>query len=809
MTQARLPDRARIVIIGGGAVGCSIAYHLAKEGERDVLLLEKSGLTHGSTWHAAGLVGQLRSKRNLTRLMQDSVRLYAALTAETGQEIEWRPAGSLRLASSKARWSELKRSVSTARSFGFDIHTVSPAEARKMFPLIALDGVVGAVFVPTDGYVDPTGLTMAYAKGARAGGAKLLEGVRVTGIETKGRRATRVVTDRGTVECEILVNAAGMWADRIGAMAGVKIPAVAVEHQYMVTEKSDAIPKGLPTLRDPDNAFYLKPDVSALAIGGWEPNTIPFGRGGIPFEFGRELLPSDFERFEQIALPATARLPILEKLGVRTLINGPIPISPDGEPILGKAPELDNFFVACGFTSGIAASGGAGKAMAQWIVHGEPERDLWAFDVRRFGLHHMSGRYRYERAVESYHRYYLIHWPVEELSTGRGGRRSPLNPLLKRKGAVFGSRFGWERPNWFALDGVEAKDIPSFEGRPSWFGAVAAEHKATRERVTLFDQSSFSKFEVDGPGAFQALQRIAANDLDRPPGTAIYTQLCNERGGIEADLTIMRMEEGRFYVVTGSAFGVRDGGWIRRHLPTDGSVAFRDVTSAKAVINICGPRSRAVLAKVAEGDLANGAFPYLAAREIRIGYAPVLAVRITYVGELGWELHVPVEYAAHLYETLWEAGAEFGIADAGYRAIETLRLEKRYLYWGADITPDYNPYEAGLGFAVALDKGEFIGRSALARARAEGPKRKLCVFLLDEPVSVYGGEAIYAADGRVLGVTSSGGFGHTIQKSIVYGYVPIEDAKAERYEIEAFMRRIPATRIDKAPYDPERKKLLA
>jgi len=809
VTQARLPDRARIVIIGGGAVGCSIAYHLAKEGERDVLLLEKSGLTHGSTWHAAGLVGQLRSKRNLTRLMQDSVRLYAALTAETGQEIEWRPAGSLRLASSKARWSELKRSVSTARSFGFDIHTVSPAEARKMFPLIALDGVVGAVFVPTDGYVDPTGLTMAYAKGARAGGAKLLEGVRVTGIETKGRRATRVVTDRGTVECEILVNAAGMWADRIGAMAGVKIPAVAVEHQYMVTEKSDAIPKGLPTLRDPDNAFYLKPDVSALAIGGWEPNTIPFGRGGIPFEFGRELLPSDFERFEQIALPATARLPILEKLGVRTLINGPIPISPDGEPILGKAPELDNFFVACGFTSGIAASGGAGKAMAQWIVHGEPERDLWAFDVRRFGLHHMSGRYRYERAVESYHRYYLIHWPVEELSTGRGGRRSPLNPLLKRKGAVFGSRFGWERPNWFALDGVEAKDIPSFEGRPSWFGAVAAEHKATRERVTLFDQSSFSKFEVDGPGAFQALQRIAANDLDRPPGTAIYTQLCNERGGIEADLTIMRMEEGRFYVVTGSAFGVRDGGWIRRHLPTDGSVAFRDVTSAKAVINICGPRSRAVLAKVAEGDLANGAFPYLAAREIRIGYAPVLAVRITYVGELGWELHVPVEYAAHLYETLWEAGAEFGIADAGYRAIETLRLEKRYLYWGADITPDYNPYEAGLGFAVALDKGEFIGRSALARARAEGPKRKLCVFLLDEPVSVYGGEAIYAADGRVLGVTSSGGFGHTIQKSIVYGYVPIEDAKAERYEIEAFMRRIPATRIDKAPYDPERKKLLA
>ena len=521
MTSVTLPSRARVVIIGGGAVGCSIAYHLIREGEKDVLLLEKSGLTHGATWHAAGLVGQLRSKRNLTRLMQDSVALYGKLSAETGIETDWRPAGSLRLASSEARWSELKRSVSTARSFGFDIHTVSPEEARRMFPLITLDGVVGAVFVPTDGYIDPTGLTMALARGARAGGAKLIEGVTVTGIDTKDRRATRVRTDQGDVDCEILVNAAGMWADRIGAMAGVKVPAVAVEHQYMVSEKSDEIPKGLPTLRDPDKGFYLKPDVAALVIGGWEPNTVPFGRGGVPFSFGRELLPSNFDRFEQIALPASERLPILEKLGVRTLINGPIPISPDGEPILGKAPELDNMFVACGFTSGIAASGGAGKAMAQWIVHGEPERDLWAFDIRRFGNHHMSGRYRYERAVESYHRYYLIHWPVEELATGRGGRRSPLYPLLKAKGAVFGSRFGWERPNWFAPAGTVGKDEPSFEGRPSWFDAVAAEHKATRERVTLFDQSSFSKFEIEGPRAFAALQRIAANDLNKPDGTAI------------------------------------------------------------------------------------------------------------------------------------------------------------------------------------------------------------------------------------------------------------------------------------------------
>ena len=559
----------------------------------------------------------------------------------------------------------------------------------------------------------------------------------------------------------------------------------------------------------PDKAFYLKPDVAALVIGGWEPNTVPFGRGGAPFDFGRELLPPNFDRFEQIALPAAERLPILNSLGIRTLINGAIPISPDGEPILGLAPELDNMFVACGFTSGIAASGGAGRAVAQWIVHGEPERDLWAFDIRRFGLHHMSGRYRYERAVESYHRYYLIHWPVEELSTGRGGRRSPLYSLLKAKGAVFGSRFGWERPNWFAIGGAKPVDVPSFEGRPSWFEAVAAEHKATRERVTLFDQSSFSKFEIDGPGAFKALQRIAANDLDKPAGTAIYTQLCNTRGGIEADLTFMRLDENRFYVVTGSGFGIRDGGWIQRHLPADGSVAFRDVTSARAVINICGPRSREVLAKVAEGEVSNVAFPYLGARELRIGYAPVLAVRITYVGELGWELHMPVEYAAHVYEALSEAGAEFGIADAGYRTIEALRLEKRYLYWGADITPDYTPYEAGLGFAVAMNKGDFIGRDALVRAKTEGPKRRLVTLLLDEPVSVYGGEAIFSGDGRVLGVTSSGGYGHTVGKSIVYGYVAAEDAKSDRYEVEAFMRRVGATRSDKAPYDPERKTLLA
>ncbi|MSO92923.1 MAG: FAD-dependent oxidoreductase [Rhodospirillales bacterium] len=803
-----LPSHARIVVIGGGAVGCSIAYHLAKAGQRDVLVLEKSGLTHGSTWHAAGLVGQLRSKRNLTRLMQYSARLYGRLEAETGQATEWKPVGSLRLASSEERWSELKRMATTARSFDFELHTLSPKEAQEKFPLITLDGVVGAVFVPNDGSVEPSSLTMAYAKGARAGGVRIVEGVLVTGFEFDGRRVTRVLTGHGAIACEIVVNSAGIWARDVAKMAGVQVPAGAVEHQYLITEKSDAIPMGLPTLRDPDNIFYLKPEPGALAVGGWEKGTPTFGSEGVPFSFGRALFQANQDRLEQFMLPAAERLPILNELGIRTVVNGPIPISPDGEPIMGLAPERDNFYVACGFTSGIAASGGAGKAMAEWIVEGEPGLDLWAFDVRRFGNHHMSARYLAERSVDSYWRYYQIHYPIEELSSARGGRRSPLYPMLQAKNAVFGSRFGWERPNWFAPAGSEPVDTPSFEGRPNWFGPVGRECRAARERVVLIDQSSFSKFEISGPGASAALQRLAANDLDKPAGALIYTQLCNERGGIEADLTFARLDENRFYVVTGSAFGARDMAWIRKHLPTDGSVVVQDITSARATINLAGPLSRRVLEQVADSDVSNAAFPYMTARELRIGFAPVLALRVTYLGELGWELHLPTEYAAHVYELLWAAGRELGIADAGYRAIDSLRLEKRYLYWGSDITPDYTPYEAGLGFAVSLRKtSDFIGRAALEKAKAAGPKRRLITLTVDAPVQLYGGEAI-RRDGKVLGVTSSAGWGHTIGQAIAFGYVPAEEAGHDDYEIEAFTRRHAARRIAGAAVDPERKKIL-
>ena len=461
-------------------------------------------------------------------------------------------------------------------------------------------GVVGAVFVPNDGSVEPSSLTMAYAKGARAGGVRIVEGVLVTGFESDGRRLTRVLTDQGAIDCEIVVNAAGIWARDVAKMAGVQVPAGAVEHQYMITEKSNAIPTGLPTLRDPDRIFYLKPEPGALAVGGWEKGTPTFGATGVPFSFGRELFQPNQDRLEAFLLPAAERLPILNELGIRTVINGPIPISPDGEPIMGLAPERDNFYVACGFTSGIAASGGAGKAMAEWIVEGAPGLDLWAFDVRRFGSHHMSAKYLAERSVDSYWRYYQIHYPIEELLSARGGRRSPLYPLLAAKNAVFGSRFGWERPNWFAPAGSEAIDRPSFEARPNWFGPVGNECRAARERAVLIDQSSFSKYEISGPGAFASLQRLAAGDLDRPQGALVYTQLCNERGGIEADLTFARLDENRFYMVTGSAFGVRDMGWIRKHLPADGSVTVQELTSARATLNLAGPRSRDILQAVVD-----------------------------------------------------------------------------------------------------------------------------------------------------------------------------------------------------------------
>ena len=802
-----LPSHTRIVIIGGGVIGCSIAYHLAQRGVKDVVLLERLQLTHGATWHAAGLVGQLRSSSNLTRLMRYGAELYGKLEAQTGQATGWHRTGSLRVASSPARWQELKRSATMAKGFDFRVDLITPSDARDKFPLLNLDGVVGAAWIEGDGDVDPASLTMAYAAGARAGGVGIHQGVRVTGLKKRGRRVSTVITDHGEIEAECVIDAAGMWGREIAAMVGTRVAVGAVEHQYFVSEKSAKIPAGLPSLRDPDGNFYVKPEPGGLAVGGWESNTKPWGDKGIPLDFGPELLQPDYDRFEPLGTAACARIPVLGEVGIRQMINGPIPITVDGEPVIGLSPELDNFYLCCGFTSGIAASGGAGWVMANWIVDGDPGLDLWPFDVRRFGAPHAVKATLYERAVEAYGRYYQIAWPNHEIAAGRGARRSPLYEALGRAGAVFGNKFGWERANWFAPPGTPAVEAPSFSRGPA-FDAIGAEHRAVRERVALIDMTSFSKYEVRGPGALALLQKVAVNQLDRPDGSIVYTQLCNEHGGIEADVTITRLAPDRFYFVTGSALGVRDRSTIERHLPDDGSVEIVDHTSARAVLNICGPKSREVLAQLTDTPLDNASFPYMSAREIDIALAPVLALRVTYLGELGYELHVPVEYAQHLCERLWAAGERHGIANAGYRVVNTLRLEKHYLVWGSDITADYNPYEAGLGFCVALNKGEFLARAALAAVKAEGPKRRLAWFNAPPELDLWGGEVVLDGE-RVIGRVTSGGYGYTVGRNILCAYIDAKEPAQGDYRIEVMGERHPIVRHTKPLYDPDRTAILA
>ncbi len=637
-----MPKKAQVVIVGGGIVGCSIAYHLGKMGWSDVLVVEKEELTSGSTWHAAGLVGQLRSSRNVTKMLKYSVELYERLEAETGQSTGWKPVGGLRLASSQERWIELKKGATTARSFGLEMHLLTPQEAYELFPIMTLDNVVGAAFLPTDGHADPSGITQALAKGARASGVTFQRQTRVTGITVQQRRATIVHTDQGDIEAEIVVVAAGLWSRDLGRMAGVNIPVVPVEHQYMVSEKIPDLPKDIPTMRDPDNLVYYKEEVGALSMGGYEFNPIPWAEKGIPRDFGQQLLPPNFPHFEQLAELALQRTPILGTVGVRELINGPEAFTPDGHFVMGRAPELDNFYVAAGFNAhGIAAGGGAGRMLAEWIVEGQPSFDLWPVDIRRFGPHHRSDRYNRSRTLELYGKHYTLSWPHEEHESARPGRRSPLYSTLKAQGAVFGARFGWERPNWFASEGVEPKDIPTF-GKPNWFDHVGEECRAVRERVALIDQTSFSKMEVRGPGALMFLQKLADNNVRKPVGRLTYTQFCNEQGGIECDLTVSRFGEELFYITTGTAFGLHDRDWMQQHMPRDGSVFLSDVTSSYAVLNLCGPHARDVLQMVTEDDVSHEAFPFGHCREINIGYAMVRALRVTYVGVSASGERIPV-----------------------------------------------------------------------------------------------------------------------------------------------------------------------
>jgi sarcosine dehydrogenase len=797
------------LIIGGGIIGCSIAYHLARAGEKNIVLLEKSALTHGATWHAAGLVGQLRSSRNTTRMLQKSVALYDRIAAETGQATDWKKVGSLRLAASPDRMMEAKRLATMARSFGLEMQVISPTEAFDLFPLIDTKGLEGAAFIPTDGHVDPASLCQAIAKGARMGGADIRLGVKVTDFRTDGRRITGVTTSNGTYEAENVILAAGMWSRELGAKLGLNIPACAVEHQYIVTEAIPDCPVNLPSLRDPDRLVYYKPEAGGrLLIGGYEDHTQPFGDTGIPGEFERQLLPENLDRFMPLAELAGRVTPVVNQVGIRTVINGPIPYSADGDFVMGPSPDFENLMLATGFLYGIAAGGGAGEMIAEWVLEGRPSIDLWPLDNRRFGPHHGTRAFMYPRSVEHYAHHYKMRYPGQESDVARSLRRSPFYDALKRQGAVYGSKNGWERPLWFAPEGVEPVDQLAFI-KPGWQRYSAEEHRAVRERAGLIDQTSFSKFELSGPDALAALQHLAVSNMDKPVGAVTYTQLCNDRGGIEADLTIARLAADRFYIVTGSGFGVHDAAWIRQNLPTDGSASLTEVTSARAVLNLCGPRAREILQTVCEDDIANAAFPFATARQITIGAAPVLAVRIGYVGELGWELHIPTEFGAHVFELLQRAGAPHGLANVGYRAIESLRLEKGYVYWSSDVTPDYTPFEAGLGSRVHLrSEGDFIGRMALEVEKAAGPKRRLCTFTSDDNLPVFGGEPIWFGGG-VVSLASSAGYGWTVGKTIFMGYLPADISDTASFEIEAFGERYPLRRAASPLYDPANERLKA
>ena len=806
-----LPDRARVVIIGGGVGGTSIAYHLVNRGWRDVLLVERAQLTSGSTFHSAGLVGQLRSTLPLTRLMMDSVALYGRLKDETGIDIGWRPVGSLRLASSRARMEELERQAGWGTSFGLPLELVSAEEARRRFPLMVTDNVLGAAFLPSDGYLDPSGLALALAEGARRGGARIHEGVRVTSLEVSRGGAHRVVTDQGSVETDVIVDAGGIYAPEIGAMAGVSVPIIPMAHQYLLARIAEPIPDDLPTMRDPDLLVYFRRDANGLVMGGYERNPAPWGLSGIAPDFNNRLLPEDWPRFEPLSQNAIARVPPLERGEVVKLINGPEAFTPDNEFILGES-SVRGFFVAAGFCAhGIAGAGGMGKAMADWIIDGEPGLDLWKMDLRRFGGQYASQAYTLARTVEVYSTYYDIHYPNEERQAGRPLRLSPTYPRLKELGGAFGEKSGWERPNWFAPNAVEPDGPrPSGWAAQHWSPAIAGEHRATRERAGLFDETSFAKIEISGPGALRFLQALCDNDLDHPVGSITYTQMLNQRGGIECDFTVTRLGDERFFIVTGTAFGNHDLAWMRRHQPTDGSVLIEDVTSSRACLGIWGPRARDIVQPLTDTDLSTAAFPYLTARSLAVGMVPCLALRVTYVGELGWELYCPTEYGVQLWDTLWKAGTPFGMVAGGYRAIESMRLEKGYRVWSTDITPDDNPYEAGLGFAVRLNKSiDFIGKSALAKAKEDGTRRRLRPLLLADPASItFGGEPV-KVDGRVAGRVTSGGFGYTIERSIAYAYLPLACKPGSQAEVQVFSRWVPATVASEPLYDPAGERIRA
>lgn len=806
----QLPSHAQAVIVGGGIIGASVAYHLTKLGWHDVVVIERGQLTCGTTWHAAGLMTQLRSSHTMTELCRYGTQLFEALKDETDQDTGFRRTGSLQIARSPDRLIEISRMVSLGKIFGIEAHMMSPLESRDHYPLLDHTKIVGGAFIPGDGQTSPVDSTQALAKGARAGGARFFENVSVTGFHVDKGAIGGIETTRGSISCEVAVLCAGIWSRDLGKLAGANIPLYAAEHMYVLTEPDPRIPRDLPVLRDTDGFVYVKEDAGKLLVGAFEPKakSLPMERLPVRFEFGE--LPEDWNHFELPMSKAIEVIPLLESLGIRHFMNGPESFTPDNRFILGEAPEVRRLYVAAGFNSqGVLSSAGVGKALSEWIVEGEPTMDLSEIDIARFHSFESNRRYLHDRISESLGLLYAMHWPHRQFETARPVRETPLYGRLKAHNAVFGSVAGWERANWYARSGAPAKYVYSY-GRQNWFGAVAEEHRATRERVGLFDLSSFGKTFIEGPDAEGELQCICANDMAVPVGKIVYTQMLNRRGGIVSDLTFTRLSSERYMMVTGAACQSQDVNWVRRNLRSDAAVTVTDVTSGYAVLSVMGPDARALLQKVSPADFSNPAFPFATAQEIEIGYCKGYALRVTYVGELGWELYIPTEFAGPIFDLLVNEGRAFELKLAGYHALDSLRSEKGYRHFGHDVTPADTPLEAGLSFAISFKKNiDFIGRRSLERQRGEGLSRRLVFLRLEDPEPILLRDEPIWRNGSIVGRTTSGAYGHTIGSAVAMGYVqlPRDDWKSwlseGTYEIEIADTRCGAICALSPFYDPQ------
>ncbi|NKC13063.1 MAG: FAD-dependent oxidoreductase [Gammaproteobacteria bacterium] len=813
-----VPQHASAVIIGGGITGASVAYHLARQGWSDVVLLERASFACGTTWHAAGLIGTLRATESHARLAAYSMGLLQELEEETGQSTGFRQVGSLSIAHSKDRFEELRRVASMNNAFGVTrVDTVTVDEISNLFPLINSKELLGGTFVAHDGKSSPIDITMAFVKGARGRGARCLEGVSVESVLNANGRVRGVRTTAGIIKSDFVVNCAGLWARALGKLSGVNIPLHACEHYYAVTEKHPDIHPDLPVLRDHDKCAYYREDTGALLVGAFEPNAVPWGQNGIPGDFSFDELPGHMEeQLMPVLEDAMQRVPLLAKLGWRKFFCGPESFTPDDQFHIGEAPELRGYFLACGLNSvGIQSSGGLGKACAEWMDRGAPSMDLWSNDIRRVYPFMGTQAFIEERVSETLGLLYARHYPQRQYQTGRNVRHSPIHERLRDAGACFGQVAGWERPDWFAVDGMEAVYDYSF-GKARWFKPWRQEHLAARNALTLFDQSSFSKYLVEGRDAVAVLQRICTADIDVEPGRVVYTHWLNERGGIEADLTVARLTENRLWIVSGAAVTGRDLDWLARNTPDDARVTVVDITSAWAVFGVMGPRSRALLEPLMRTDLSAAAFPFGTSKEAEIGYAPVRATRVSYVGELGWEIYVSVDMARHVYDVLMQAGAAYGIRNAGMHALDSCRMEKKFVHFGHDVGDEDTPLEAGLGFVCAMDKAiAFIGHEAIAKQREGGAHRRkrLVQFVLEdsEPM-LYQHEPI-VGDGHIKGFLTSGSFGHTLGASVGLGYVYHEEAVSADFlnnttwQIEIGGERFAAKASLRARYDPRGEKM--